>query len=148
MPIVADQDEIRGLGFVALRAAYLEETIDRLLFMLEPLEPYPEAEQRWGIGRKISKAERLLPRLEFEYRDGMLHDLNAARQLFEWRNEVIHGRIYGNYDRSALLKSGRPNAPDRPIDAAELYDLANNLEEAWAALERPMIFQILRAIQG
>jgi len=148
VPVEADQDEIRGLGFVALRAAYLEETIDRLLFMLEPLEPYPQTEQRWGIGRKISKAERLLPRLEFEYRDGMLHDLNGARQLFEWRNEVIHGRIYGNHDRSALLKSGRPNVPDRPIDAAELYDLANNLEEAWAALERPMIFQIPRVIHG
>lgn len=148
MPIAADQDEIRGLGFVALRAAYLEETIDRLLFMLELLEPFPEAEQRWSIGRKIGKAERLLSRLEFEYRDGTLRDLNAARQLFEWRNEVIHGRIYGNYDRSAMLKSGRPKVPDRPIDAAELYDLANNLEEAWAALERPMILQIPRALQG
>lgn len=146
MAIAADNDEIRGLGFVALRAAYLEETIDRLLFMLVPLEPYPEGEQRWGIGRKISKAERLVATLTFDYRDGMLHDLGAARDLFEWRNEVIHGRIYGNFDRSALLKSGRPTIPDRPIDAAELYDLANNLEEAWAALERPMIFQIPRAL--
>ena len=100
------------------------------------------------IRDRISKAERLLPRLEFEYRDGMLRDLNAARQLFARRNEVIHGRIYGNYDRSALLKSGRPNVPDRQIDSAELYDLANNLEYAWSALERPMIFQIQRAIQG
>lgn len=148
VPIAVDRDEIRGLGFVALRADYLEETIDRLLSMLEPLEPYPEAEQRWGIGRKINKAERLLPRLEFEYRDGTLHDLTTARESFEWRNKVIHGRIYGNYARSALQKSGRPIVPDRPIDTAELYDLANNLEAAWVALERPMIFQIPRAIQG
>lgn len=30
------------LGFVALYAAYLEEQIDNLLFMLQPVEVFPE----------------------------------------------------------------------------------------------------------
>ncbi len=147
MPLQADNDEIRGLGFVALKAGYLEEAIDNLLFMLSSVEAYPEEEQRWWVSKKISKAKRLVKTLTFDGKDDLLHDLGACRNLFEWRNEVVHGRIYGNFDRSATLKSGRPNVPDRRIDAAELYALANNLEEAWSALERPMIFAIPRALQ-
>jgi hypothetical protein len=44
--------------------------------------------------------------------------------------------------------AGRPGIPDRLIDAAELYDLANNLIEARSIVYRPMIFQIPRALQG
>lgn len=148
MALQNDDDVVRGLGFVALYAAYLEEQVDNLLFMLQPLDPFPESEQRWSTSRKIGKAERLVAGLAFGYRDSLLHDLDASRQLLEWRNEVIHGRIYANFDRPDALKSGRPNTPDRVVDAAELYELANNLAEARSALYTPMIFQIPRAIQG
>ena len=146
MPLQNDGDVVRGLGFVALYAAYLEEQVDSLLFMLHSLEPFPENEQRWPTSRKIEKAERLVAGLVFEYRDALLHDLDASRQLLEWRNEVIHGRIYANFDRPDTLKSGRPNVPDRVVEATELYELANNLADARSALFRPMIFQIPRAI--
>lgn len=146
MPLQNDGDVVRGLGFVALYAAYLEEQVDNLLFMLQPLEPFPENEQRWPTSRKIEKAKRLVAYLVFEYRDALLHDLDASRQLLEWRNEVIHGRIYANFDRPDTLKSGRPNVPDRVVEAAELYELANNLTDARSALYRPMIFQIPRAL--
>lgn len=148
MALQNDGDVVRGLGFVALYAAYLEEQVDNLLFMLQPLEPFPEGEQRWPTSRKIEKAERLVAELTFGYRDALLHDLNASRQLLEKRNEIVHGRIYANFDRSDTLKSGRPRVPDRVVDAAELYELANNLDDARSALYRPMIFQIPRAIQG
>jgi len=148
MTLENDGDVVRGLGFVALYAAYLEEQVDNLLFMLQPLEAFPENEQRWPTSRKIEKAERLVAGLAFEYRDALLHDLDVSRQLLEWRNEIIHGRIYANFDRPDTLKSGRPNTPDRVVDAAELYELANNLAEARSTLYRPMIFQIPRAIQG
>ena len=148
MALENDGDPVRGLGFVALNAAYLEEQVDNLLFMLQPVETFPEGEQRWPVGRKIEKAKRLVTGLAFEYRDALLADLEASKKRFEWRNEVIHGRIYANFDRPDTLKSGRPNTPDRVIEAAELYDLANNLAEARSALYRPMIFQIPRAIRG
>ena len=148
MPLDSDGDPVRGLGFVALNAAYVEEQIDNLLFMLQPVEVFPQVEQRWPVSRKIEKAKRLVAGLAFEYRDGLLQDLDASKELFERRNEFIHGRIYGNFDRPDTLKSGRPNTPDRLIDAAELYDLANNFAEVRSALYRPMIFQIPRALQG
>lgn len=146
MALDNDGDPVRGLGFVALYAAYLEEQIDNLLFMLQPVEAFPEGEQRWPVSRKIEKAKRLVSGLAFEYRDVLLTDLDASKSLLEWRNEVIHGRIYTNFDRPDTLKSGRPNTPDRVIEAAELYALANNLAEVRSALYRPMIFQIPQAI--
>ena len=52
MALEDDGDPIRGLGFVALNAAYLEEQIDNLLFMLQPVEAL----------RKLSNAGRLAGR--------------------------------------------------------------------------------------
>lgn len=146
MQLPNDGDVVRGLGFVALYAAYLEEQVDNLLFMLQSMEAFPEDEQRWPTSRKIEKARRLVGELVFDYRDALLADLDASKRLLEWRNEVIHGRIYANFDRPDTLKSGRPNILDRVVDSAELYELANNLAEARSALYRPMIFQIPRAM--
>lgn len=148
MPLQNDGDVIHGLGFVALYAAYLEEQINNLLFMLQPVELFPEIEQRWSTSRKIEKAKRLVAGLVFEYRDALLADLDASKQLLEWRNEIIHGRIYANFDRPDTLKSGRPNLPDRLVEPDELYKLANNLAEARNAVIRPMIFQIPQAIHA
>jgi hypothetical protein len=41
-----DGDIVRGLGFVTLYAAYLEEQIDNLLIMLDPVEKYHADKQR------------------------------------------------------------------------------------------------------
>ena len=147
MAIANDGDPVRGLGFVALKAAYLEEQVDNLLLMLDQVEPYPEQEQRWTVSRKIDKAKRVVAMLAFEHQANLLEVLEMAAQLFELRNEVIHGRMYGNHDRPATLKAGRPGIPDRRIDSAELYDLANRLADSQDELVRPMIFEIPRAIQ-
>ena len=147
MPLHRDDDVVRGLGFVALYAAYLEEQVDNLLFMLQSIGPVPESEQRWPTSRKIEKAKRLVRRLVFEDRDALLINLGASKKLLDCRNEVIHGRIYANFDRPDTLKSGRLNTPDRIIKPDELYDLADNLAEARLALYRPMIIEIPRAMQ-
>jgi hypothetical protein len=148
MPLPNDGDVVRGLGFVALYAAYLEEQIDNLLFMLQPIEPFPESEQRWPTSQKIGKAKRLVAVLVFKYRDTLLDDLDASKHLLERRNEVIHGRIYANFDRPDTLKSGRPNIPERAVEPDELYELANSLAEIRFAVFKPMIFQIPQAMQA
>ena len=148
MTLPRDNDVIRGLGFVALYAAYLEEQIDNLLFMLAPFEPFTEEEQKWPTSRKIKKAKALISELSFDYRDALLGDLGTCKELLDQRNEVIHGRIYAEFDRPDTLKSGRANVPDRVIEPEELYDLAENLGEARTAVLRPMIFQIPQLIQG
>lgn len=147
MPLQRDNDVVRGLGFVALYAAYLEEQIDCLLFMLQHIEQFPESEQRWQTSRKIEKAKRLIRGLKFEYQDALLADLDAFIQPLDCRNEVIHGRIYASFDRPDTLKSGRPNIVDQIVTSVELYDLADKLAEARLALIRSMTFQIPRSLQ-
>ena len=59
-----DGDIVRGLGFVALYAAYLEEQIDNLLEALVQVETYDSAKQRWPISRKIKHAIDVIGRLD------------------------------------------------------------------------------------
>jgi hypothetical protein len=148
MSIDYENDIVRGLGFVTLYAGYLEEQIDNLLFMLQPLEAYLNSEQRWPIQRKVKKARRLIGQIQFETQSDVLNDLGQILQLFERRNEVIHGRIYANFDRPDTLKSGRPNVPDRKVTAIELYELAKDLDAARLALHRPMIIKIPKALSA
>ena len=61
-------------------------------------------------------------------------------------NQYRTGRIYASSDRPDTLKSGRPRVPDREVQAAELYELVNNLAEARLAIYRPMILQIPNAL--
>lgn len=141
-----DNDIVRGLGFVALYSAYVEEQIDNLLFMLDPVEKFTEEEQRWPISRKIKKAQSVAGKLEFEGRGDLLKILDAAKDAFEERNRVIHGRIYANFDRPDTLKSGRPNVPDTVVEPKELYELATYFDGLRGEVYRPMLFKIPRAL--
>lgn len=141
-----DKDNIKGLGFVALYSAYLEEQIDHLLFMLSAIEEFTDEEQLWPVSRKIKKAKSIASKIDFEERDDLLANLDAAKNAFEERNKLVHGRIYANFDRPDTLKSGRPNTPDRVVEPVELYELANYFGNLRGEIYRPMIFKIPRAL--
>lgn len=143
-----DGDIVRGLGFVALYSAYLEEQIDNLLFMLSTVEGFTEKEQRRRVSWKIEKAKRVAAKVEFEGRDDLVAVLDKAKDAFEERNKIVHGRIYGNFDRPETLKSGRPNVLDREIVSMDLYALANHFSDLQGEVYRPTIFQIPRALAG
>jgi hypothetical protein len=141
-----DNDIVRGLGFVALYSAYLEEQIDNLLFMLSEVEEFTDEEQRWPVSRKIKKAKAIASKFDFEGRDDLITNLDVAKEAFEERNKIVHGRIYANFDRPDTLKSGRPNTPDRFVEPAELYELANHFNDIRGEIYRPMIFKIPRVL--
>ena len=141
-----DGDIVRGLGFVALYAAYLEEQIENLLIMLAPLEACDEEKQRWPVTRKIKHAIKVLGRLDVAEFPDYATDLRSCLDLFEDRNELVHGRIYANFDRPDTLKSSRPKIPDREVKSDELYKLANEFADFRGAIYRPMIFKLPRAI--
>lgn len=145
-----DNDPIRGLGFVALYSAYLEEQIDNLLFMLDAVEKFKDDEQRWPVSRKIKKAKSIARKLDFEGQDDLIYNLGVCKEFFEKRNEVIHGRIYSNFGRPGpdTLKSGRPNIPDRDVEPAELYELANAFRGLMGEIYRPMILKLPRALES
>jgi hypothetical protein len=144
-----DGDIIRGLGLVTLYSAYLEEQIDNLCAMIGSIEEFGEDKLRWPISRKIKHAKKLLSKLDGTEINNLITDLDTCSALFEDRNELVHGRIYGGtFDRPDTLKSGRPNIPDRDVDSAELYNLANEFDEFRAVIYRPTIIKLPRALNA
>ena len=57
-----DGDIVRGLGFVSMYSAWVEEDVDDLLRAMAPVEPFDERKQRWPISRKLNNAAELVRR--------------------------------------------------------------------------------------
>lgn len=137
-----DGDIVRGLGFVALYAAYLEEQIDNLLITLDQVETFDIKKQRCPISRKIKHAVKLIEKIDSSEFPTYLNYIQTCIDLFEDRNELIHGRIYANVDRPETLKPGRPNNPDREVSSEELYNLANELYEFSEAIYAQLLIKV------
>jgi len=139
-----DGDIVRALGFVTLHASYLEEQIEALVDLLEPVKKYSKG---WQISDKITHARKALRKLSNNDFDDLLENLNTCLALFSDRNKLTHGRIYGGINRPDYLKSNHSEELEKPVDSSELYQLANELSEFSSAVCRPMIFKLPRAIK-
>ena len=146
--LTSDGDIIRGLGFVTLYSSYAEEEVDNLLERLAPVEIFNDKMKKWPISRKLDHAARIVRRLACAELQELEQTLQAVSALFARRNEIVHGRIYAGFEAGDTLRSGRPNTPDRPIEATELYDLANNFMNCKCALYRPTIFKLPRCLNA
>jgi hypothetical protein len=138
-----DGDIVRGLGFVTLNASYLEEQIEDLVELLNIYKNYSGG---WQISGKINHAVDTLAEFDSTKFSGLIQDLNTCLQIFKDRNYLVHGRIYAGINRPATLKSSRVNVPDREVESAELYQLANEMSYARSAISRPMIRDLPRAL--
>ncbi len=142
-----DGDIVRGLGFVVMNSAHLEGWVNELLFHLDSIEEYTEKQQRWSISKKIKKIKNILTKIDDPLAKEICEDIDLCSEHFEWRNEVVHGRIYSPEYHEDNLYSLRPNVPNRKADSKELYTLANNLDELSARIYRPTIFKLSRLIE-
>ena len=141
-----DNDIVKALGFVALYAAYVEESVDVVMDRLSLTKEITDKERRWPTSRKINWCIEVLESLESEELNELITLLNETKDVLEERNEVIHGRIYAGNERSDNLKSGRPGMPEREVSADELYDLAEELFSLQAAVPNINSFATMRAI--
>ena len=141
-----DNDIVRSLGFVALYAAYVEESVDIVMERLSLVKEISDKERRWPISQKIKWCIEILNTLESEELNELINLLNETKNSLEKRNEVIHGRIYAGNDRSDNLKSGRPGVPEQEVTADELYNLAEELFALQAAVPNINSFATMRAI--
>jgi hypothetical protein len=148
MTITDDGDIVRGLGFVTLYAAYMEEALEECAGILKEKNSFPPREVSKGpISKLIADLESSTSRHQplppdLSYFPGLLVHI---RTLVERRNEVIHGRIYaGLGGREAELRPSRPNRQIRQIDSHELYDLANSFFATLDALHSAYKFSLNR----
>lgn len=144
--IADDGDNVRGLGFVTMYSAWVEEDVDDILRLLSPIQAFDEKVQRWPISRKLEHAAQIVERLESEELKELPMALRAGLSLFDERNTVVHGRIFAGFDKKIYVQSGRPNIPTREVTSFELYDLANEFMDYRGHLIGPQIFRLPRAI--
>lgn len=151
MALTDDGDLIRGLGYVALYAAYLEEAIDEVFTAVNSVDGVHNLKMdRWQISRKLDhisksmggwtgKADELTRFLDY---------VDELRVLLETRNRVIHGRIYADRKTGDVLKPARAGYPEVPVLSAELYNLANELFNARTPCLHTSKFAIPRYARG
>lgn len=141
-----DGDIIKGLGYVTMHGAHLEGRIEGLLFQLSYIESYTEKDQKLPISGKIKKAQKILSKFDYPLMEEIIEDLELCREHFEWRNELVHGRIYSPEYQKENLESSRPNIPNRAASSEEIYTLANNLVALNSRIYRPMIIKLPRVL--
>lgn len=151
MPMHDDGDVIRGLGFVTLYAAYLEEAVDECTEALSQADSGADQRlRRRSASQKLKYCKQRLTELEplsNELRN-LPETIDNILRLFERRHEVVHGRIYAEYGQPDRLSSGRPDVETRPITSAELYDLANTLLQARQPLMHAFRFALPRLLKS
>lgn len=141
-----DGDIIKGLGYVTMHAAHLERRVEDLLFQLSVIENYTEKDQRLPISGKIKKAKKILSSIDHPLMEEIIEDLELCRGHFEWRNELVHGRIYSPEYQKENLKSSRPSVPDRAANSDEIYILANNLVRLNSRIYRSLIIKLPKVL--
>ena len=147
MALTDDGDLIRGLGFVALYAAYLEEAVDECLeVVLAQDAERDEGLYRRPTSQKIEYIHKQLRELEplSEELERFLQVLPEICELLEKRNFVIHGRVYAVPNVGDVRLSGRRGVPEQPANSAELYALANDLFSARNPLLHALKFSLNR----
>ena len=141
-----DNDIVKALGFVALYAAYVEESVDVVMERLSLVNVITDKKRRWPTSRKINWCIEVLESLKSGELNELINLLNEAKVILEDRNEAIHGRIYAGNERSDNLKSGRPGVPEREVTAEELYELAEELFNLQAVVPNINKYETMRAI--
>lgn len=139
MGLPDDGDIIRGLGYVALYAGYLEEGIDECAAALS----FPPSKQPAS-----KKARQCIERARMFGVDLIADALELSTALLERRNEMIHGRFYGQVNGPDIRKTGRSGKSTVEVTSAELYFLADEIFENINALGHVADFYIPDAIKN
>jgi hypothetical protein len=151
MTLIDDGDLIRGLGFVALYAAYLEEAVDECLKVVASCDS--ERNDRLYRRSTSQKIKYILQQLR--KREPLSDELVLLPQvlkdigdLLKQRNTVIHGRVYAVPNIGDVRISGRLGVPETPANSAELYALANELSSACNPLRNASMFSLHRQFEA
>lgn len=144
-----DGDLIKGLGYVALYAAYLEEAVDECLEVLFSQEQtqysgyqrQTTAQKIRHIRDKISTYTSLPDALT-----SFPEILTETLYLLEQRNLMIHGRVYAIRGSGDIRRPGRRDVSEQPATSAELYALANKLFEIYSPFRRASMFSLPRLL--
>ncbi|WP_162932669.1 hypothetical protein [Solimonas sp. K1W22B-7] len=95
--------------------------MDELLAALAGNQPLDDEQQQWPFGRKLKHAQGLALQLDTEVLAPLLETLTEARELFDRRNALVHGRLYSG----GRLVSNRRDVPEKRVSPEELGELSD-----------------------
>lgn len=148
-----DGDIVRGVGYVAIYSAYLEEQIDNVLEYINLIEM---CDLKQTVSRKIKHVKKVLETIlenniiEDDYDvksiNNLYENLDLCTQLFEKRNEIMHGYIENNMRGEYELLSGRHKGKRRIVESEEMYALANELSDLKGMVYGATIFTLKKMV--
>lgn len=149
MALKDDGCVIRGLGYVSLYAAYVEENIRECVRVMieiryrdhKVVQQKLAALHKRPVSKQIEFLEQELQKnypLPAPIRE-MPELLEHLKGLFNQRNQIVHGYVYRNmHEDIIVLRPGRADGQIKELRSDELYQLANdffaaigNLHYAW-----------------
>lgn len=142
-----DGDLIKGLGFICLYAAYLEEAIDDVFKAVIALDGEVDPKMdRWQISRKLKHINQSMKAWDdlTEELSRFMNCIEPIGDLLERRNIIIHGRIYADPKTGDVLKPARFGFPEIPAKSSDMYELANELFAARNPCLQASMFAIPR----
>jgi len=133
-------DPVKGVGFVAIYFAYLEDELDELLGQSGHLFTLPDKIDRWKFRDKAKWLQKQL-RTTFDTYAYLHSDeeraraesiLTACREAALKRNDIVHLPIFGDRKGGAMQKdlSGKM----RPLDVAKIYRFAEHVFDLGGAV--------------
>jgi hypothetical protein len=123
------------LGLVTLYSGYAELEIDALLDSLVRVAKLSDKALNWPVGQKIAKARDIVNGINAEALSELVKKLDEATILFDRRNALVHGAIFGSIEVVVSRATGReqPVSPDaltslaQPVSPDALTSLANEI---------------------
>jgi len=128
-----------AIGRNAVWAGHLERNLAELEQRLEVSQPksYQSAARSLKAARSLIHASELLAS---DDKLQMLGVLDEAKKLLNTRNAVIHAVIGSSMSPGAVTFRGKPEDPDRFLNADELDSIAKQLHEtAWNVFDCSMV---------
>ncbi|CZG10910.1 hypothetical protein SC738_01510 [Legionella pneumophila serogroup 1] len=139
MTIFDDGDIIRGVGFVAVYSAYLEDQISDLVKLASPhLPTLRENIHQLSLGDQAKHLRKALSKLfnksslDYISKAQEQHQVEKTLKIVEKitaeRNEAIHSVLISNNMGTVMQKNSRLNT-EHEINSAYFYELANYIFE-------------------
>ena len=138
-------DIIRPLGLVTLYSGYAELEIDSLLESLLGFGKLDDQVLRWPVGRKLVKAREIIDSLCSEKLNELRQKLDEAIALFDRRNALVHGAIFGGTSVVKSRVSGREQlvSPDALTSLAkEIFSVKEHINANRQRILEPILASI------
>lgn len=144
MTIFDDGDVIRGVGFVAVYSAYLEDEIAELIELTMNLTPLRKNIHQLSLTDQAKHLRKALQKLfkETHHWNGKeaeqtqtAHTLKVVEKITPERNQAIHSQLISNQAGIITQKNRRLNTQGQ-IKSSDVYELANYIFDLTSEVRR------------